>query len=204
MFQEAKERRESHRYFATTAGPAPHHDPRTSWPGDITTTEAVGSTPDPTTDNPQLGADTFDALIVFGATGRLAHKQIFPALPGHGKTWPPPVTVMGVAGSAIDDDQTKGAMLATASRTTAVWTSRLFSQSFPIFCTMVGEPATARHLPAKRKRRSAPRLTPSLYYPAIPTTLFAAWQQGGWQTTGLTRCAHWLLKAVRARRFSAR
>ena len=30
--------------------------------------------------HPDDGADQFDALVVFGATGDLAHKQTFPAL----------------------------------------------------------------------------------------------------------------------------
>ena len=46
-----------------------------------------------------------DALVVFGATGDLAHKQIWPALYGLAERGALTVPVIGVAGSPRSDDQ---------------------------------------------------------------------------------------------------
>ena len=46
-----------------------------------------------------------DALVVFGATGDLAHKQIWPALYGLAERGALTVPVFGVAATARSDDQ---------------------------------------------------------------------------------------------------
>ena len=46
-----------------------------------------------------------DALVLFGATGDLAKKKIFPAVAQMAKSGRPPVPIVGFASSDWDDDR---------------------------------------------------------------------------------------------------
>ncbi len=57
-----------------------------------------------------MSADRSDAMVLFGATGDLAHKQILPALYRLAARGELDCAVVGVAATAWDDDGLFGAI----------------------------------------------------------------------------------------------
>ena len=55
--------------------------------------------------NPKVNMLPSDALVVFGATGDLAHKQIYPALYAMSKRGALNVPVIGIASSSLSREQ---------------------------------------------------------------------------------------------------
>ena len=134
---------------------------------------------------------TSDALVVFGATGDLAHKQIFPSLQALVRSGRLDMPIVGVAKSGWSQEQFADPRAGQPARTTAADSTKPPS------------PSWSRQLPLRRRRlpgsgdvsspaprRSATRAQP-LHYLAIPPSLFATVVAAAWPTPGCAEAPAW-------------
>ena len=111
-----------------------------------------------------------DALVVFGFTGDLAHKKIFPALYAMVKKDALAAPVIGVASSRLDTAQMHALVRETSSTAAASTTRRAFDRLLSLSRYVGGdyrEPETFQAL--KAALGEAPR---PAHYLAIPPALF--------------------------------
>jgi len=117
-----------------------------------------------------LTGQAADAFVFFGATGDLASKQIFPALQGlirHGHL---AVPIIGVAGSALTDDQIRARARQSLEQHGGV-DEAAFAKLAGLLHYVGGDykdPATYQRL-----RQALGGAQRPLYYLAIPPSLFA-------------------------------
>ena len=97
-----------------------------------------------------------DALVVFGFTGDLANKKIFPALYAMVRRGTLNVPVIGVASSNLDTDAVKARVrnsVAAAGPVDAATTAKLLS----LIRYVGGDTATRRPSPRSSRRSARPR-----------------------------------------------
>jgi glucose-6-phosphate 1-dehydrogenase len=116
------------------------------------------------------GGARSDAVVLFGATGDLAHKKIFPAVYNMEVTGAcAGIPVVGVASSPWDDDELRAhardAVTAKGDIDEVVWKSLAESMSY--VSGDYREAATFEHLAAKLAGMERP-----LFYLAIPPSMF--------------------------------
>jgi glucose-6-phosphate 1-dehydrogenase len=123
-----------------------------------------------TTSADKSAAETSDALVVFGATGDLAHKQIFPALQALAKRDRLEVPVIGVAKDAWSHDQ----LIARARDSVSASSGGLDADAFAKLATRLAyvqgdyeDEATFQRLAKALGEAQRP-----LHYLAIPPSLF--------------------------------
>ena len=127
----------------------------------------------PTTKNPQArgaSAAHSDALVVFGFTGDLANKQIFPALYAMVKKGTLTVPVIGVASSSLSDEQVQQRVRDSLTREGKIDDPAAFDRLLSLIKYVSGDykdPATFQAL--KKALGSAAR---PAHYLAIPPSLF--------------------------------
>ncbi|MEO8849296.1 MAG: glucose-6-phosphate dehydrogenase, partial [Casimicrobiaceae bacterium] len=122
------------------------------------------------TANGKAGAAPSDALVVFGFSGDLAHKKIFPALYAMVKRGELSVPVIGVASSVLTAQQVQDRVRASLEHAGGVDDAAAFDKLLSRMSYVSGDykdAATFDRLKAALKGASRPA-----YYLAIPPTLF--------------------------------
>ena len=110
-----------------------------------------------------------DALVLFGATGDLAHKKLFPAVHAMVKRGHLDVPVVGVAKSAWDVDAFRADIRKSLAKSGQL-DPATFARLAPQLEYVAGDyrdPATWARLRASLRKASRP-----LHYLAIPPSLF--------------------------------
>ncbi|HYN78940.1 MAG TPA: glucose-6-phosphate dehydrogenase, partial [Lamprocystis sp. (in: g-proteobacteria)] len=113
-----------------------------------------------------------DALVVFGATGDLAHKQIFPALYAMSRHGALQVPVIGVASSPRSDEQLRAYASESVEREGAAIDRGALERLLSALQYVSGDYEDAATFEALRRAlQSAQR---PVFYLAIPPALFNA------------------------------
>ncbi len=86
-------------------------------------------------DAPAEVAGCADAVVLFGATGDLARKKLFPALYRLAKRGRPRIPIVGVARSDWDDDQLRDHAREAAAADVGTLESAAFAECF---CALAG------------------------------------------------------------------
>ncbi len=122
-------------------------------------------------DTLNTGTLTADALIIFGATGDLAYKKIFPALYAMCQQGSLPTLVVGVATSVWSDEQLRARARTSIEQACPAVEHSVLERLLGALHYVSGnyrEPATFEAL-----RRALPGVQRPAYYLAIPPALFA-------------------------------
>jgi len=123
-------------------------------------------------DSPAEHEDRCDALVLFGATGDLAHKKIFPAVYEMQKAGRLDVPVVGVASSSGDDDFIRGRAQTALEEYDPKLDESVWQRLRELISYVSGdyrEPDVFKALATALQGRKRP-----LFYLAIPPVMFDA------------------------------
>ncbi|MEJ8827425.1 glucose-6-phosphate dehydrogenase [Variovorax humicola] len=121
--------------------------------------------------NPKVNMLPSDALVVFGATGDLAHKQIFPALYAMSKRGALNVPVIGIASSSLSREQLCARVKASIDGNGGVDNAPAFERLMSLLQFVSGNYNDASTFDALKQTLDAARRP--AHYLAIPPALFA-------------------------------
>jgi glucose-6-phosphate 1-dehydrogenase len=111
-----------------------------------------------------------DALVVFGATGDLAHKKIFPALHAMCRSGTLKVPVIGVASSSLNDEQFRARARASVEQSGGAIDARALDRLLSALQYVSGNYGDAATFEALREALRGARRP--AFYLAIPPALF--------------------------------
>ena len=125
---------------------------------------------------PSGGERPSDALVIFGFSGGLAHKKIFPALYALAKTKSLVTPVIGIASTPLDGEQVRARVRDSVEQSGGIDDAPAFERLLSLLSYVSGdyrEPETFRRLKAALGSAHRPA-----HYLAIPPTLFETVIQG--------------------------
>ncbi len=136
-----------------------------------------------------------DALVVFGVTGDLAHKMIFPALFALVKIGALDVPIVGVAAPALTREELEQRVEDSIAHSGGVDDPAAFRRFLDLITYVSGDYKDAATFQAIKKTLGA--ASRPAHYLAIPPSLFGTVIKGSWSGRSRRKCARHRGKTVR-------